>query len=69
MPNVLRIQGYTAISQRAIDPALRLFISTGNPKEPERELALAEAMVERRPDDIRGVYCWWTPPAEPSVRD
>lgn len=69
--SVFRLQGYAALEQRAIDPSLRLFAPTGDPKCPERELALAEAMglVERRSTAVAGIFAWVVAPPEPKVRD
>lgn len=68
---IRRLQGYTALDQRAIDPSLRLFIATGDPRHPERELAFAEALglVEHESNRVPGIYTWWTPPEEARVRD
>ena len=70
MPQILRVTGYTALEQRAINPSLRLFAPTGDPKCPERELALAEAMgmVERRDLGVYGIWTWLIYD-EPKVRD
>lgn len=71
MPQIHRLTGYAALEQRAINPSLRLFIATGNPKQPERELALSEAMgmVERHDLGVYGVWTWYVPPEPPCVRD